>query len=149
METRNHYRSRICIVGSHDLEGLPTQLIDFISRLGPGSLVMLRSPRDKEPGRFEQMVAKVCGEMWVAHAYFKPGGGGRSATFERDIGMVSMSTCVMAFFATDEMSGGTEHVVDKAVDQRVPVASYGIRDDLLVQLGSYNPDDLVLPELAL
>jgi hypothetical protein len=77
----------------------------------------------------------------IPYGWMKPGEGGRSATYERDISMVAGSDCVLAFFADDQMSGGTEHVVEKAIDQFIPVYSFGYRDLDLVMLGCHDPYD--------
>lgn len=103
--------------------------------------VLLRHPLHRPPERFEQMVAKACEEFGFYVDWRKPVPGGRHMVYFRDIEMVGSSDLVLAFFAQDYMSGGTEHVVDKAIDQRVPVYSYGIRDGELVLLGSHDPDD--------
>jgi len=149
LETRNHYRNRLCIVGSRQWDVLPFPLLEFLQAQPPGTVIMLRKPRDKEPSIFETLVSAACKQFWLPVAWFQPGGGGRSATFERDIGMVSTATAVLAFFVEETMSGGTEHVVEKAIDQRVPVVAYGVMDGQMVTIGSWNPDDIVVPELAL
>lgn len=87
------------------------------------------------------MLAQVAKAMALRVRWYPPEGDGREATYYRDIKMVDDSTCVLAFFAEDEMSGGTEHVVEKAIDRGIPVYSYGIRDGKWVLIGSHDPNN--------
>lgn len=105
------------------------------------TVVLLRHPLHRGPGRFEQMVEHACEEFDFDVEWRQPEPGGRHMVYYRDIEMVGSSDLVLAFFDGEEMSGGTEHVVEKAIDQRVPVYSYGVRDGKMVLLGSYDPDN--------
>lgn len=140
-------------VGSRRLKALPTMVVTFVSMLPEGAIIGLRKPRTGKPGAFERIVAWYARTMNIRVRYFEPEGPGRASTFYRDIEMVRGASCVLAFFIDEEMSGGTEHVVEKAMDQMVPVYSYGIKEFRLfgqaegegelraVMIGSFDPDD--------
>lgn len=102
--------------------------------------VLLRHPLHSDPEPFEQMVALACDHLKMDVEWCQPEPGGRQSVYFRDVDMVGKSDLVLAWFADDQMTGGTEHVVEKAIDQRVPVYSYGIRDEKLVLLGSMDID---------
>jgi hypothetical protein len=135
----NDRPTTITIVGSRKLQIMPVVVIDFLQQLPIDALILLRSGNISRPGRFERIVAKCCSELWMSHEWVKPELGDRGATFDRDVAMVGRSDCVLAFFAEEHMSGGTEHVVEKAIDQRVPVYSYGMRDGALIRIGEEDP----------
>lgn len=130
------------IVGSRKLERIPYALLTMMQLVFPADVkVLVRSPLLKPPARFERMLALACDHLGIDHEWVKPEPGGRAQVFHRDVAMVGRSDLVLAFFADDQMTGGTEHVVEKAIDQRVPVYSYGIRDGQLVLIGSYDEDE--------
>lgn len=132
----------ITIVGSRGLQKLPRPLLTMMQLIFPSpTVVLLRHPLKKGPERFESMVAAACDAFGILYGWCQPEPGGRAQVFHRDISMVGRSDLVLAFFADDQMSGGTEHVIEKAMDQNVPHYSYGIRADKLVLLGSHDPDD--------
>lgn len=98
------------------------------------------------PARFEQMVASVTEELWLQHEWIKPeldqptrSGDPRGVNFERDVAMAGMADVVLALFPEEEMLGGTEHLVEKAIDQGIPVYSYGVRDGQLIRIGEHDP----------
>lgn len=120
--------SRYCIVGSHTLNGVPAKVASYLGQLQPAD-VLLRAPRVGDPGRFERITAMLCSVLDIPVSWRMPETGGRSATFFRDIEMVGEADCVLAFFDGSAMWGGTEHVVEKAIDRQVPVYSYGIEQE--------------------
>jgi hypothetical protein len=64
-----------------------------------------------------------------------PGKGGAD-NFIRDVEMVKAADIVYAFFEADSVGeGGTQHVLDKALDQRKPIRSYTF-DHRLILVGS-------------
>ena len=124
------------------LARLPVQLLTMMQlTFPPETTVLLRHPLHRGPERFELMVSIACEKFGYPVDWRQPEPGGRSQVFFRDIEMVGRSDLVLAFFAGEVMSGGTEHVVEKAIDQRVPVYSYGVRDGDLVLLGSHDPEN--------
>jgi hypothetical protein len=136
-------RARVCVVGSRRLSGIPKELVTAMATVFPDqATVLLRHPLHRKPERFELMMEHACTVMGFEVDWRKPEPGGRQMVYFRDIEMVGAADVVLAYFADDEMSGGTEHVVDKAIDQRVPVYSFGIRDGKLVMLGSHDPDNV-------
>ena len=121
---------------------MPGVVIEFLKQLPIDALILLRSGNLTRPGRFERIVAQCCTELWMSFQWIKPEMPGDSgATFDRDVAMVGASDVVLAFFAEEFMSGGTEHVVEKAIDQRVPVYSYGIRNGNLIRIGEEDPNE--------
>lgn len=130
------------IVGSRKLRSAPARTLGLLANLPEHVVVGLRSPVEDDPGIFERIVAQVSKALGMKVKWYSPEGPGREATYHRDVRMVREASCVLAFFAEDEMTGGTEHVVEKAIDQMVPVYSYGIRDRMWVLIGSHDPDEL-------
>lgn len=137
-------RSRtFVIVGTRTLRSIPAHILAFISKLDGRNVIGLRSPLHESPQPFEALMAQVCSLMGIEVRWFRPEpDSGREGVYHRDVDMVHEADCVLAFFAGETMSGGTEHVVEKALDQHVPVYSYGIRDGKWVLLGSNDPDDV-------
>lgn len=129
------------LVGSRKLRAAPTRALGYLATLPDGATVGLRSPTSDEPEIFERIVAQVAKAMGLRVKWYAPEGQGREATYYRDIRMVDEATCVLAFFAEEEMSGGTEHVVEKAIDREVPVYSYGLVDDRWRLIGSHDRYD--------
>jgi hypothetical protein len=124
---------------------LPDALIGFLIQLPIDSVVLLRSPNLSEPGRFEQMVSIASTELWLRVEWVRPDLSDPDETgrnWIRDVEMVGRCDCVLAFFRGDEMGGGTYHVVEKAMDQRVPVYSYGVVGGRFVRIGEHDPDDM-------
>lgn len=134
----------ITVVGSRKLGRLPKQLLSMMQLTFPSpAVVLLRHPLTKDKAEpFEQMVAKACDFFGILYGWMRPEPGGRGKVYERDVNMVGRSDLVLAFFADDVMTGGTEHIIEKAMDQDVPHYAYGIRDDQLVLLGSHDPYNL-------
>lgn len=130
------------IVGSRKLDAVPARVLGLIANMPDGTVLNLRKPRSGKPEFFESAVGAAARAMSIEVRYKEPEGPGRESTYYRDIDMVRGASCVLAFFAEEEMSGGTEHVVEKAIDQQVPVYSYGLRDGRWVLIGSHDPDDL-------
>jgi hypothetical protein len=98
--------------------------------------VLLRRPRGSWPSPFETLVSSLASAMGFTVTWFAPTTGGRSATYLRDVQMVAAADQVFAFFPEgSEMTGGTGHVVEKALDQGRPVAAYAITDDGLRWVG--------------
>jgi hypothetical protein len=137
----------VTIVGSRELDSVPKLLVDLVHKIDD-PMVLLRHPLHGEANKFEQIVAAMMVNLQLPFGWMRPEPGGRSAVYNRDITMVGKSDLVLAFFAGDVMSGGTEHVVEKAMDQWVPVYSYGIRDGRHVLIGSFDPDEL-FPEMTI
>jgi hypothetical protein len=120
----------------------PDSLIAFVAGLPASSKLLLRSGNKSEPGLFEQMIAKLAITLWLDVEWFRPDpAGGRGATFERDLELVRSSDLVLAYFSTTTIIGGTAHVVEKAIDQDVPVYAYGFTGDGYIRVGEHDPDD--------
>lgn len=119
-----------------------TLLEKLLPKLPAETIFLLRHPLHSEANRFEQIVASWLVLEKRPYGWMRPEEGGRAAVFNRDITMVGKSDLVLAFFLGTEMSGGTEHVVEKAMDQFVPVYSYGIDDTgyTMSLIGSWDPD---------
>lgn len=117
--------------------------MSFLDQLPIDAVVLLRCPNLTDPGRFEQMVAVACIELWMKFEWIVPDvKEGKSANWIRDVDMVGRCDCVLAFFEGEEMGGGTYHLVEKAMDQRVPVYSYGVVSGRFIRIGEHDPDDM-------
>lgn len=73
-----------------------------------------------------------------------PADESRARVYIRDMEYVRRADLVMAYFSTTEMSGGTGHVVEKAVDQDVPVYSWGLEEGhpggrRFIRIGEHDP----------
>lgn len=88
------------------------------------------------PDQFIAEAARTMGfsvRTWV--------GEGGASNYIRDVDMVREADVVYAFFEADHVGeGGTQHVIDKALDQRKAVISY-VFDRGLVIVGSYDGED--------
>jgi len=63
----------------------------------------------------------------------------RARVYLRDLEYVRKADLVLAYFSTTETSGGTGHVVEKAIDQDVPVYSWGLDGTRFVRIGEHDP----------
>lgn len=68
--------------------------------------------------------------------------GGREATFLRDVEMTRRADLVLCFFATERMEGGTEHIVEKALDVGTPVYSWGYTGQNFIRIGEHDIDNM-------
>jgi len=97
------------------------------------------------PGRVESAIATAAKLMDWPIEWFVPEPGGRDQVFFRDIEMVREADVVLCVFTeTDPMAGGTGHVVEKAIDRRVPVYAYTADIEnprVWHRLGEWDPDD--------
>lgn len=134
----------VTIVGNRKLEIMPVVIMEFMAQLPVNAVVQLRRGRTTRAGRFERIVAEAATRLWLTVKWCEPNPeDGEGQTYFRDVDMVASSDVVLAFFAGDEMSGGTEHVVEKAMDpsQLVPVYSYGVVDGRLIRIGEHDPNE--------
>ena len=134
----------VTIVGSRKLQIMPGVILDFLAQLPVSAVVQLRCGISTRPGRFERIVNEAAVRLWLRVRWRQPNpDDGPGMSWQRDVDMVADSDVVLAFFAEDEMSGGTEHVVEKAMDpsQMVPVYSYGVRDGQLIRIGEHDPNE--------
>lgn len=88
-------------------------------------------------------MAAFCNANGVTYEWILPDpAGGREATYLRDVAMTRRADLVLCFFATTHMEGGTEHVVEKALDVQTPVYSWGLEGDHFVRIGEHDPDNV-------
>lgn len=66
---------------------------------------------------------------------------GRESVYLRDVEMTRGADVVLCFFATTQMAGGTEHMVEKALDVGTPVYSWGFNGSEFVRIGEHDPDN--------
>lgn len=132
---------RICVAGSRLLGLDAAEAITPFLMFFPGAIVLMRRPRGGSPARFEARVAKLCHHIGLKVEWWRPAPGGRSEVMYRDIDMAASADLVVGVFAPEApMEGGTAHVIDKAVDRRVP--AYGLVYEMgeFRRLGEYDPD---------
>lgn len=103
--------------------------------------VLLRSGNKAQPGLFERVMAMACQELWwFTVEWIRPDPElGREGTFLRDVELSRRCDLMLAFFATDEITGGTGHCVEKAMDLGRPVYAWGLRDGAFVRIGEHDP----------
>jgi len=101
------------------------------------TVILLRSGNKTKPGLFEQVMAMACQEMWwFGIEWRRPDPDlGREGTFLRDIEMARECDLMLAFFSSGEMTGGTGHCVEKAMDVATPVYAWGVQDKRFVRIG--------------
>lgn len=145
---------KVVIAGSRRLPmgHAPRLLVRFLAALPDDAVVMLRRPRGETPiGHFERDVADLSGILHLDIEWWRPEPTattvGRVSVYVRDIEMVQRSDLIILFFAADEAAGegygGTQHLLDKALDANRPVYSY-IVDEYgnVSRLGEYDPDHM-------
>ena len=106
-------------------------------------MVLLRRGNKAEPGLFEQVMAKLAATLWLDVEWVRPDAeGGRGAVFQRDYEMVSRADVVLCYFDTTSMSGGTQHVVDAAIDRETPVYAWGFTGTSFERVGEFDREDI-------
>lgn len=137
---------RIAIVGSRSLEPsghVANVVLNELMELSANDEidVLLRRPRSKPINPFERLVAELATTLGCEVTWFTPRLGGRVATFGRDIDLVSRADEVVAYFPDgEEMTGGTGHVVEKAMDQECPVRAYVVAGGTVRWVGGNERD---------
>jgi hypothetical protein len=105
---------------------------------------------DAPIGHFERDVADLAGILHLDIEWWRPEPTattvGRASVYVRDINMIEKADLVVLFFATDEALegyGGTQHLLDKALDANRPVYAY-IVDEYgnVSRFGEYDPDHM-------
>lgn len=100
----------------------------------------MRAPNSGEPGIFERAMNEMAKTLWLSVEWFRPDLDlGPGATFHRDIDMVKSADLVLAYFKDLEMSGGTAHVVQAAIDFDTPVFAYGYTRQGFTRIGEHDP----------
>lgn len=116
----------------------------FLESQPSNATIVLRRGNKSEPGVFEQYIAEVAvSDLWMNVEWMRPDPEhGRGATFLRDLEFVERADVVLCFFDKPEMSGGTQHVVEAAIDKDTPVYAWGFTDDGFIRIGEHDPDDV-------
>jgi|ERR1051326_2698724 hypothetical protein len=132
---------RIAVGGSRDVDPrAAAAIIKFLLRLGHPT-VLLRRGRETEPGPLESELAELARITGCPIEWHMPAPGGRDEVFFRDIDMVTSADLLLAVFSPEKsMEGGTAHLIEKAIDQRVPAYAFTF-DNGLHRVGEYDPDD--------
>lgn len=116
-------------------------LLDIIEKVDSPT-VILRRGRETEPGPIEAEIASECRAMGVPIEWRVPAPGGRDEVYYRDLDMVTKADLVLAVFSPERtMEGGTAHVVEKAIDLRVPAYAFSYDRHGLERVGEFDPDD--------
>jgi hypothetical protein len=137
---------KVALVASRTLslaEVFPWAL-EELRELPEGSWVHLRKAMRGSASQFSLAMAVLATELELNVRWFRPGSGGRQATFIRDVEMVAASDEVVAYFAEGEEMGvesGTAHVVEKALDQGKTCRAYVIIDGDRRLVGSHDAED--------
>lgn len=86
------------------------------------------------------MVARLAVPLRVEVEWCRPEGNEKGNTFIRDVEMVSRADFVIAFFTTEQMDGGTGHLVETAMAKGIPVEGWWIDSEgEAVRIGEYDP----------
>lgn len=132
---------KTAVVGSRDLEldgTVAYLLLNTLMELDAGE-ILLRRPLHVPPRAFEVLVGSLAIPLGFEVSWWTPEPGGRAEVFVRDVDMVKEADQVVAFFPEGaEMTGGTGHVVEKALDQKKPVRAYAVVDGELILVGADN-----------
>ena len=144
---------RIVIGGSRKLpEGkAPFLLIRFLGALPDDAVVMLRCPYTEGnlPGPFERDVADLCDALNIPVEWHAPAptilSPGRVSVYVRDIEMIAKSDLVLLFFTQEDAVygySGTTHLMDKALDQNIPMYAYRVENNGQVfRIGEHDPEN--------
>lgn len=144
---------RVVIAGSRKLpEGkAPFLLIRFLGALPDDAVVLLRNPyrAGNMPGPFEKDVAALCDALNILVEWRSPEptilNPGRVSVYIRDIEMVASADLVLLFFTMEDALygySGTAHLMDKALDQNVPMYAYRVEDSGQVfRIGEHDPEN--------
>lgn len=122
---------------------MPDNLLYFLTDgSDKDTTVYLRRGLKSKPGMFERLVSQWCREMGHPEVrWILPDPElGAAQVFMRDSDLVRASDLVLAFFEPGAaMTGGTGHVVERAIDTGVPVYSWTVADDI-ERLGEHDPE---------
>jgi hypothetical protein len=132
---------KIALAGNSDLplDRTARHVVPWLLKAGT---VLLRHPktRGRPIGGFERMTAKIAETLGVEVEWCVPEGSEKGNTFTRDLDMVGKADFVICFFTTDQMDGGTGHVVEAAMAKGIPVQGWWIdADGEAVRIGEYDP----------
>ena len=143
---------RVVIAGSRRLPRghAPRLLIRFLAALPEDAVILLRRGMHGPAGLFESDVSNMAGVLNLDFEWFQPEPTGitrgRASVYTRDITMVEKSDLVILFFAADEVAegyGGTQHLLDKALDANRPVYAYSVDEfGTIDRVGEHDPDHL-------
>lgn len=102
----------------------------------------MRAPNAGSPGLFERAMNEAAKHLWLSVVWFRPDVElGPGATFHRDNDMVRFADVVLAYFKGVEMTGGTGHVVQAAIEFGTPVYAWGWKRKGFVRIGEHDPDE--------
>jgi len=143
-EGEGHHRGpRIGLCGSSALGCYPDTLIAFVSRQPSDTTLLLRRGNKSKPGLFEQVMAELASKLWLDVEWVRPEeDGGPGAVFQRDYELVSRSDLVLCYFHTTDMSGGTQHVVEAAIERETPVYAWGFTGSSFERVGEFDREDI-------
>lgn len=129
------------MAGSREVSPLAAApILKFLLRLDHPT-IRLRRGRDTAPGQLENEIAELARSTGCPIEWYIPAAGGRDEVFYRDVDLVTGADLVLAIFAkTAYMVGGTAHVVEKAIDVRVPAYAF-VWDGHLERIGEHDPDN--------
>lgn len=121
---------KVAVVGSRALEvngDVAIHVVTLLAELPSGAEILVRRPLTRPLRPFEALVSALANSLGHEVTEYTPDPGGRSQVFLRDVELVRDADEIIALFPDgDEMSGGTGHVVDKAIDQKRPVRAYAV-----------------------
>lgn len=143
-------RMTVGLAGNRSLRVAPEAMVAFLSQLPLDAVILLRAGNVMRPGWFERLVSKVCESLWMTQEWVTPdpeaktkSGDPRGATFERDVAFAGRCDVILTFFdgMVADHTSGTWHIVEKALDQHVPVYAYGFDGTEFKRIGEWDEHD--------
>jgi hypothetical protein len=129
---------RVAVAGSTRFPLDPIVAVEIVdvlrSEMPPGSVMLTRGGK----GDFDQFVMNVAEYIGVTVEEHRGYGG--ASNWERDVAMVSACEALLAFVDPRNLTveGGTQHLIEKALDAHRPVKAFSVVDSRLVFAGA-NP----------
>jgi hypothetical protein len=137
---------RLALAGNHDISPIrvASAIYARIRALPSGSIILLRRPRNPSipAGTFELIAARIAQDRGLEVEWFEPEPGGREQVYRRDFELVGAADRVEAFFSSNEMNGGTGHVVEAALSKGIPVFAWCVAErGALERIGEWEYDE--------
>jgi hypothetical protein len=138
--------SRVALAANHTLDvgKIAMHLLDQLYQLPNTTLILLRRPREGEPGDFEKHAANLAEILGFEVEWRTPEPGGRAAVMGRNIEMARDADLVIGYFDNypAELSG-TGHLIDKALEHgKATVRAFSRTDDGIELVGEWIPESV-------
>lgn len=135
----------IVLAGSRELRPklVAKSVLRLLLRMPPDSTVLLRRGITTRPGPFERAAARICELIDIKVDWCIPEPDelhpGRAAVFVRDYKMTGRADVVIGFFPTHDLTEGTWHVIEKAIDHDIPAYAFLASPQGIERIGEWDP----------